>query len=43
MVAKNVLLRRCKVLTTGRLESLDLLLGHVDEQGKVGRVAPKAD
>lgn len=43
VVSKNVLLGRSEMFTTGRLELLDVLLGHVDQQRQVGRVAPQAD
>jgi hypothetical protein len=43
VVSEDVLLRRCKVVATSGLEALDLLFGHVDEQRKVGRIAPEAD
>jgi len=43
VVAENILLGCGKVVTASRLELLDVLLGHVDEQGKVGRVTPQAD
>jgi hypothetical protein len=43
VVAKNVLLSCCEVLSASRLESLDLLLGHVYEQRKISRVTPQAN
>ena len=43
VVPENVLFSRGEVVTTGRLKLLDVLLGHVDQQGEIGRVTPKAD
>jgi len=43
VVSENVLLGSSKMLTTSRLELLDVVLGHVDEERQVGRVTPKAD
>lgn len=43
MVSEDVLLCGGKVLSSGALQALDVLLSHVDEQRQVGGVAPKAD
>jgi hypothetical protein len=43
VVAKNVLLSGGKVLSAGRLELLDVLLGHVDKEGQIGRVTPETN
>lgn len=43
VVAENVLLGGSKVVTTSRLKGLDVVLGHVNEQRQVGRVAPQTD
>ena len=43
VVSKDVLLGSRKVGTPSRLETFDLLLGHVDKQRKVGRIAPETN
>lgn len=42
MVAEDVLFSSGKVVATGGLERLDLFLGHINQERKVGRVAPEA-
>jgi hypothetical protein len=43
VVSENVLFGSSKVFTPGRLELLDVILGHVDKQRQVGRVTPETD
>lgn len=43
VVAQDVLLRRRKMLTASALKVLDVVLGHVDEQAQVSRVAPETN
>ena len=43
VVSKNVGFGGSEVLSSGRLESLDIILGHVDQERKIGRVTPQAD
>lgn len=43
VVSKNVLFSVGEVLATSGLKLLDVLLGHVDEKRKIGRVTPKTD
>jgi hypothetical protein len=43
VVTQDVLLRGREVLSSGGLQLLDVLLGHVDQEGQVGRVSPQAD
>ena len=43
VVSENVGLGGSEVLSSGRLESLDVLLRHVDQQREIGRVSPQAD
>ena len=43
VVSENVLLSGGEVVTTGRLELLNVLLGHVNEKRQVGRVTPETD
>jgi hypothetical protein len=43
MITEDVFLGRRKMVTTCRLKRLDLLLGHVDQEGEVGGISPKTD
>lgn len=43
VVSENVLLGRGEVVTTGRLELPDVLLGHIDEERQIGGVTPETD
>lgn len=43
MIAENVFLGRGEMIATRRLERLDLFLGHVDQEGKVGGISPQAN
>jgi len=43
IVTQDVLLGSRQVLSSGRLQLLDVLLGHIDQQGQVGRVTPETD
>lgn len=43
MITKNIFLGGSEMVTAGGLERLNLLLGHVDQEGEIGRVSPKAD
>ena len=43
MIPEDVFLRRRKMITTRRLKRLDLVFGHVDQEGEVGRISPEAD
>lgn len=43
VVSEDVLLSGSEGLSTGRLELLDVLLGHVDQERQIGRVTPETD
>lgn len=43
VVAQDVLFGGSEVLSARRLKGLDLLLGHVNEKGQIGRVPPQAN
>lgn len=43
IVTQNVLFGGRQVLSSGGLQLLDVLLGHVDQEGQVGRVSPETD
>jgi hypothetical protein len=43
IVTQNILLGSRQVLSSGRLQLLDVLLGHVDQQRQVGRVTPETN
>lgn len=43
VVAQDVLLRLSKVLSASRLQILDIVLGHVDQEAQISGIAPQAD
>ena len=43
VVTQNVLLSRGEVIPSSRLELLDVLLGHIDEERQISRIAPQAN
>lgn len=36
VIAKNVFLGGCEGIPTGRLKRFNLILGHIDQKGKIG-------
>ena len=43
IIPENVFLRSRQRVSSRRLQSFDVVLGHVDEEGKIRRVSPEAD
>lgn len=43
VVAQDILFGSSEVVSARRLKGFDLLLGHVDEKGEIGRVTPQAN